>query len=316
MFVTKDEALRRTLEDKIADEFPNTTPSYRVLKSSDMADTVGIEKRLALGIRRRHRDARRHGRRAHHVYARHVLVWRAVLHVQQLLGHGVGISVRPRICLRESNRDDRTQIYSLANDKLIWAGRSETTDPRTAGRLAHSVVGRVVRALKKDGPPRADVLLRDPSVQRLGVGPRGSLADVIGGLAAALLLVAAARARSQQTDTATPARPENETSSIRDGCRSGSARRWSSMRARSDRIARATFRSGMSPTSAVSVSPRRSSWRHQLRAAMGLPVSIDASDCTPIAARPHRKRPGADHSDSGATGTSPSGDRRRASRSR
>ena len=44
-----------------------------------------------------------------------------------------------------------TQIYSLSHDKLIWAGRSETTDPRTAGRLAHSVVGRVVRALKKDG---------------------------------------------------------------------------------------------------------------------------------------------------------------------
>ena len=46
VFVTKDEALRRTLEDKMADEFPNTTPSYRVLKSSDIADTTGIEKRL------------------------------------------------------------------------------------------------------------------------------------------------------------------------------------------------------------------------------------------------------------------------------
>src|SRR5258708_7925280 len=46
VFVTKDEALRRTLEDKMADEFPNTTPSYRVLRSSDMADTSGIQKRL------------------------------------------------------------------------------------------------------------------------------------------------------------------------------------------------------------------------------------------------------------------------------
>ena len=42
-------------------------------------------------------------------------------------------------------------VFDTPNDKLIWAGRSETTDPRTAGRLAHSVVGRVVRALKKDG---------------------------------------------------------------------------------------------------------------------------------------------------------------------
>ena len=46
VFVTKDEALRRTLEYMMADEFPNTTPSYRVLKSSEVADTAGIEKRL------------------------------------------------------------------------------------------------------------------------------------------------------------------------------------------------------------------------------------------------------------------------------
>jgi hypothetical protein len=152
VFVTKDEALRRTLEDKIADEFPNTTPSYRVLKSADMADTAGIEKRL----RKQGFDGA--------IVMRVVTVDQRITYTPGTYWYGApyygfnsywgtawGYPYDPGYVYANQIVTIETQIYSLTNDKLIWAGRSETTDPRTAGRLAHSVVGRVVRALKKDG---------------------------------------------------------------------------------------------------------------------------------------------------------------------
>jgi hypothetical protein len=44
-----------------------------------------------------------------------------------------------------------TQIYSLKNDKLLWAARSETTNPRSVSRLGDSVIRHVIKALHKDG---------------------------------------------------------------------------------------------------------------------------------------------------------------------
>jgi hypothetical protein len=152
VFVTRDEALRRTLEDKMADEFPNTVPSYRVMKSSEMADTVGIDKRL----RREGFDGA--------IVMRVVTVDERITYTPGTYWYGApyysfnsywgtawGYPYDPGYVYANQIVTIETQIYSLANDKLIWAGRSETTDPRTAGRLAHSVVGRVTRALKKEG---------------------------------------------------------------------------------------------------------------------------------------------------------------------
>lgn len=152
VFVTKDEALRRTLEDKMADELPNTVPSYRVLRSSDIADTAGIVRRL----RKEGFDGA--------IIMRVVTVDTRVTYSPGAYWYGPpyysfsnywgtawGYPYDPGYVYANQIVTIETQIYSLTNDKLIWAGRSETTDPRTAGKLAHSVVGRVVRALKKDG---------------------------------------------------------------------------------------------------------------------------------------------------------------------
>jgi hypothetical protein len=152
VFVTRDEALRRTLEDKMADELPNTVPSYRVLSSSDIADTAGIERRL----RKEGFDGA--------IIMRVVTVDTRVTYSPGAYWYGPpyysfsnywgtawGYPYDPGYVYANQIVTIETQIYSLTNNKLIWAGRSETTDPRTAGKLAHSVVGGVVRALKKDG---------------------------------------------------------------------------------------------------------------------------------------------------------------------
>jgi hypothetical protein len=44
-----------------------------------------------------------------------------------------------------------TQVYNLADDKLIFAARSNSTNPSTAGKLADSVIRHVRNRMNKDG---------------------------------------------------------------------------------------------------------------------------------------------------------------------
>jgi hypothetical protein len=44
-----------------------------------------------------------------------------------------------------------TQLYSLGNDRLVWAGRSETTNPQSVSKLIDSVIKHVLKALHSEG---------------------------------------------------------------------------------------------------------------------------------------------------------------------
>jgi hypothetical protein len=44
-----------------------------------------------------------------------------------------------------------TRVYSVANEQLVWAGRSETLNPQTTQDLVKGVVDAVAAALRKDG---------------------------------------------------------------------------------------------------------------------------------------------------------------------
>src|SRR5881394_2441578 len=46
VFVTKDETMRRTVEDKLAAHFPNAVPSYTILPTVDASDKTQILARL------------------------------------------------------------------------------------------------------------------------------------------------------------------------------------------------------------------------------------------------------------------------------
>ena len=44
-----------------------------------------------------------------------------------------------------------TLVYSLAQDKLVWAGRSTTTNPRQVGPFVQELTAKVASELKKVG---------------------------------------------------------------------------------------------------------------------------------------------------------------------
>jgi len=43
-----------------------------------------------------------------------------------------------------------TNLYSIAEDKLLWAGRSQTYDPQSAAQVIDEVVDATVSKMKHD----------------------------------------------------------------------------------------------------------------------------------------------------------------------
>lgn len=152
VFASKSETYRRTMEDKMAAQFPNAVPSYRVLGSTDVNDANAVRKVLA--------DSGFDGAIMMHVaqvenevnytpsayyygapYASFAGYW----------GSAWGYPYDPGYYTTDVVVSVETEIYSLKNDKLIWAARTETTNPDSAEKLGSSVIKHVKHQLKKDG---------------------------------------------------------------------------------------------------------------------------------------------------------------------
>jgi len=152
VFVSNSDVFRRMMEDKIAGQLMNGTPSYRVIKG-EVTDGAKIRERLA--------DAGYDG-----------AVIMRVVDVQNLItytpgtywyggppystfagywGTAWGYPYDPAYVTEDKVVSIETQIYSLKNDKLLWAARSETTNPRSVSRLGDSVIRHVIKELHKEG---------------------------------------------------------------------------------------------------------------------------------------------------------------------
>ena len=150
VFVTKSETMRRTFEDKLARQFPNGAPSYRVLASTD-ADGAEIRRQLA--------EAGYDGVIMMHVVDVEDRVtytagsyWYGGAPYYSFAGYwrnAWGYPYDPGF-VTDRVVSIETQIYSLASDKLLWAARSETTNPKSVNKLGDSVIKHVVKELRKE----------------------------------------------------------------------------------------------------------------------------------------------------------------------
>jgi hypothetical protein len=152
VFISNSETFRHQMEDKLASEFPGAVPSYRILGSANLNDGAEVRKRLA--------DAGYDG----------AIIMRVVNVDQQLTyspgtywsgapyrsfsgywGSSWGYPYDPGYVNEDVIVSVETQVYSLRDDHMVWAARSETTNPSSVRKLGNSVVKHVVRAMKKDG---------------------------------------------------------------------------------------------------------------------------------------------------------------------
>ena len=151
VFATKSETLRRTFEDKMASKFPNATPSYRVLATIDSTNGALVRQQLAgMGF-----DGA--------VIMRVVDVTDKLTYIPGSYWYGGpyysfagywgtawGYPYDPGYVTQDRIVSMETQIYRLTNDKLVWAARSETTNPSSVNKLGDSVLRHVMHELEKE----------------------------------------------------------------------------------------------------------------------------------------------------------------------
>lgn len=151
VFVTKDEALRRSVEEKFSNRFAGAVPSYRVIPTIENGDRPAILDQLretgfdgAIVMRVVDVSTQTNYVPGSYWYATPYTFagyWRAAW----AYPYDPGYVVQDQIVSVE------TQVYSLANDKLIFAARSETTNPASAGKLTDSVIRHITADMKKKG---------------------------------------------------------------------------------------------------------------------------------------------------------------------
>jgi hypothetical protein len=152
VFVSKDAVFRRTMEDKLASHFPNAVQSYRVLSDADMTDGTKV---LHLLDKSGYDGA---------IIMDVVNVANVVSYTPGTYWYGPpyysfagywgtawGYPYDPGYISNDVVVSIETQIYNLRTDKLIWAARSETTDPKSVGKLGDSVIKHVMQELRKEG---------------------------------------------------------------------------------------------------------------------------------------------------------------------
>jgi hypothetical protein len=150
VFVTTDDGLRRSVEDQLVQEFPNATPSYSVIPAAANVDKTTILQTM--------RDAGFDGAIVMRVvdvtttYAYTPGVyWGDQYGFAGYWGSSWAYPYNPYYVGPQRIVTVETQLYNLTSDKLIFAARSETTNPANAGKLIRSVMRHVNKQLRRDG---------------------------------------------------------------------------------------------------------------------------------------------------------------------
>jgi len=151
VFASTDEAMRRSVEDQLSMLFPNTYPAYRAIPNAAGADKSTILQQV--------RDAGFDG----------AIVMRVTNVTEKLTYSGAGYwgpnygfggywgsawayPYNPGYYVNTTMIVSvETNIYSLKDDRLVFAALSETSDPSDAGKLIRSVMRHINEELRKNG---------------------------------------------------------------------------------------------------------------------------------------------------------------------
>jgi hypothetical protein len=153
VFVTTDESMRRAVEDQLAAKFPNTIPSYRVLPNAASADKGTILQQLrragfdgAISMR-----VTNVSEQINYNAAYNGPYWGGAYGFNGYWNNAWAYPYNPYYITTTEIVSVETNIYSLRDDKLVFAALSQTSDPSNVGKLVRSVMRHINEQLKKDG---------------------------------------------------------------------------------------------------------------------------------------------------------------------
>jgi len=153
VFVTTDEAMRRAVEDQLSQVFPNTIPSYRVMPNASSADKNTILQQLrqagfdgAISMR-----VTNVSEQINYNAAYNGPYWGGAYGFNGYWNNAWAYPYNPYYITTTQIVSVETNIYSLTQDKLVFAALSQTSDPANVGKLVRSVMRHVNEQLRKDG---------------------------------------------------------------------------------------------------------------------------------------------------------------------
>jgi hypothetical protein len=148
----RDEGIRRTVEDRLAQRIKNAVPSYKVIPQSDLTDADKAKADVQQGGFDGAVVVRLVGVDKEHTYvpgaayavpAPYGTMWGG-------WGYGWATAYQPGYVATDVVVNIDTNVYRLSDQKLVWNSRSRTYDPQTIPKLVDEVVDATVAKMRQD----------------------------------------------------------------------------------------------------------------------------------------------------------------------
>jgi hypothetical protein len=150
-FQSADEVMRRNSEVTFVKRFPKATAAYTMMQGVDVKDRdqvkalvekAGFDGAVIMHLVRTDKET---------IYSPGTTWWGTAPYTSMwgFWGYGWGTAYQPGYITNDHLVTIETNVYSVKEDKLLWASRSETTNPETVSKLIDSVISTTVKEMKK-----------------------------------------------------------------------------------------------------------------------------------------------------------------------
>jgi len=144
--LAKDETVRRNGELELCERIKTVpcAPAFSVVPDADRGNVDAVAKRVdAAGF-----DGavvlRYSGQRVQQTYVQTAPLW-------GYYGYGWGTAYNPGYVRQDQLVDVETTVYSVRDQKLLWAGVTETMNPSDVRRTVGEIVDATAKAMRKEG---------------------------------------------------------------------------------------------------------------------------------------------------------------------
>ena len=147
----KDEAMRRTVEDQLSKRITGSTSSYTILSQDDLQDRESAKAKVQAGgydgavvmvlvsVDRTQTYVPGSAYAVPAPYSSMYGGW----------GYGWSTYYDPGYVDTDQLVDFNTNVYRVQDEKLIWASRTQTTDPTSVGSMVDEIISANISEMKK-----------------------------------------------------------------------------------------------------------------------------------------------------------------------
>jgi len=147
----KDEAMRRTVEDQLTKRITGSTSSYTILSQEDLQDRESAKAKVKAGgydgavvmvLVSVDRTQTYVPGSAYAVPAPYTSMYGG-------WGYGWSTYYDPGYVDTDQLVDFNTNVYRVQDEKLLWASRTQTTDPTSVGSMVDEIISANISEMKK-----------------------------------------------------------------------------------------------------------------------------------------------------------------------